>query len=50
MAVEDPVKLGIHLKGRDLETFKKNLIDPPCTPDGLELVRLAQENARKLRI
>lgn len=50
MVIEESIKLGIHLKGQDLETFKKNLITPPCTPDGLELVKLAQEKARKMRI
>jgi|GEM_PF-2094002 len=50
MVMEEPVKLGIRLKGHDLEIFNRNLVNPPCTPEGLELVRLAQEIARKMRI
>lgn len=49
MAMEEPIRLGVRLKGKDLETFKKNLVNPPCTPEGIELVRMAQETARKMR-
>jgi len=49
MVMEEPIKLGLHLKGEDLEAFNKNLVNPPCTPEGLELVRMAHENARKMR-
>lgn len=50
MVMEEQIKLGIRLKGRDQEVFKNNLVNPPYTPEGIELVRMAQENARKMRI
>ena len=50
MVMEEPIKLGIRLQGKDLEEFKKNLSEPKCTPEGIELIKMAQEHARKMHL
>ena len=48
--MEEPIKLGIRLRGKDLEKFKENLNNPKCPPEGIELIKKAQEHARKMSI
>ena len=50
MPMEEPIRLGIRLQGKDLEEFNKNLENPKCTPEGLELIKMAHEYARKMHI
>lgn len=50
MVMEEPIKLGMRLSGNDLDNFRKNLTNPQCTPECHELIRMAQEHARKSRI